>query len=326
MENPEGTSSPDRSSLTYEETPIIDPASGETIAPHEPDPQEKEDLIPEAARVFQPPHEVSRPEVPPPFHEPVSQPPQKPFKKKGGFHMGTVLFIFILFGLGIWLSSQLRSFFAPVSTGEVPVPTASVGSNAQASPSFAPSAPVSTASANSAQWVIYQPYSGATKRAIDGISYKLPSSVKPPVCDSSSCSSQGTNLPGGTRFTVAPRGKGQLLPDFRGAILTDTSGHEFTMKQTMVSNVYVYEYTGNFTGRTGGGYTFTKMRGVLIPVSDTLAIEFNHFAPAGSTSDFAADDVVFDQMIKTFTSTGTSSSLSPSGTTPTPATSSGYGL
>lgn len=238
--------------------------------------------------------------------------------------MGTVLFIFILFALGIWLSSQLRSFFAPVSTGEVPVPTTSQLSNAPANPSLAPSVP-SSASANSAQWITYQPYSGVTKQAIAGISYQLPGTVKAPVCDSASCSSQGTNLSGGTRFTVAPRGKGQLLPDFRGAILTDTSGHEFTMKQTVVSNVYVYEYTGNFTGRTGGGYTFTKMRGVLVPVSDTLAIEFNHFSPAGATSDFAADDAVFDQIIKSFKSTGTSSSLAPSGTTPTPSTSSGKG-
>jgi hypothetical protein len=72
------------------------------------------------------------------------------------------------------------------------------------------------------------------------------------------------------------------------------------MKQTVIGAQYVYEYVGDFTGRTGGGYTFTKMRGVLVPVSETLAVEFNHFASSGVATDFAADDKVFDDIIKTF--------------------------
>ena len=151
----------------------------------------------------------------------------------------------------------------------------------------------------------------------------MPSEVKAPVCDSQSCASQGTNLPGGTRFTVAARGKGQLLPDFRGAILTDAAGREFTMKQGVFGGVFAYEYTGNFTGRTGGGYTFTAIRGVLMPVSETLAVEFNHFAPAGITSDFASDDAVFNEIIASF-KTGIVNTATPSVSLPavTPTTTS----
>ena len=41
------------------------------------------------------------------------------------------------------------------------------------------------------------------------------------------------------------------------------------------------------------------MRGVMIEVSSILTLEFNHFAPAGVTTDFATDDVLFDRILKT---------------------------
>ncbi|MEK7533339.1 MAG: hypothetical protein AAB542_02785, partial [Patescibacteria group bacterium] len=215
----------------------------------------------------------------------------------------TVIFIILLFGLGVWLSSHIRSFFAPIIRDELVVPTTPPSENIN--PTITrESSPSGTTAALS--WQTYEVISGSTKKPVAGVTYKLPGSVKAPACDSQSCVSQGTNLPGGTRFTVAARGKGQLLPDFRGAILTDAAGREFTMKQGVFGGAYAYEYTGNFTGRTGGGYTFTQIRGVLMPVSETLAIEFNHFAPAGIATDFTKDDAVFDEIIKSFTATGIS--------------------
>lgn len=243
--------SPTEPGLTYEETPIIDPVN-----------------VVETTEAAAPP---------------------SPKHKK--FHIGTVFFVVLLFGLGIWLSSQLRSFFAPSQSLEIPVPTLSPLDYTEST--RAPSATGSGA-VNIGSWSTYQ--------IASGVSYQLLPEVKAPVCDSSSCSSKGTNLPGGTRFTVAPRGKGQLLPDFRGAILTDAAGREFTMTETTVGGHSVYEYIGNFTGRTGGGYTFTKIRGVLVPVSDTFAVEFNHFAPLGITTDFDSDDAVFDKIIASFNS------------------------
>lgn len=279
----------ERPPLPIEETPIIHPFSS--------DADEREEVVSEAARVFQSPSSPMT-EVSP--ETPVTLPPV--FKKAGGNRVGTVLFIILLFGLGVWLSSQLRSFFAPTIREDLVVPT--LPSESINPMSAFESSPSGTTPASS--WQTYDVISGSTKKPITGVTYKLPSSVKAPVCDSQSCASQGTNLPGGTRFTVAARGKGQLLPDFRGAILTDAAGREFTMKQGVFGGAYAYEYTGNFTGRTGGGYTFTAIRGILMPVSETLAIEFNHFAPLGIATDFAKDDAVFDEIIKSFTATGIS--------------------
>lgn len=219
---------------------------------------------------------------------------KEPVKKSHRKRLGTLIFITLLFGLGVWLSSQLRLFVVPQTTLE----------NVDEIQSFTPSAPalISSPSASIASRSgEIRDWQTATVSAIglllQSVTYQLPQSVTLPVCDGSGCPSSGTNLSGGTRFTVAARGKGERLPDFRGAILTDANGKEFTMRQTSVGGKDVYEYIGDFTGRTGGGYQFTKMRGVLVPVSDTVSIEFNHFAPAATVSDFAADDQVFDQII-----------------------------
>jgi hypothetical protein len=241
-------------------------------------------------------------------------------KERHGFFrfLGTLVFIVILFGLGIWLSSQLRSYFAG------PLPEVANSPTPVAYPTSG-RVPVASISATPAAWQTYQVVNGTTRAPITGFSYQLPGGVTAPVCDSGGCPSQGTNLPGGTRLTVAARGKGQVLPDFRGAILTDINGKEFVMKQAIVGGLPVYEYDGDFTGRTSGGYSFTKMRGVLVAVSDTFAVDFNHFAPVGSTSDFAADDRIFDQIIASIKMTNTVSKPTPTqptygigvGTTPT---------
>lgn len=285
-------------SLNYEETPILEPVAEDSVPTNprafSPENDDRESVIPEATRLF---NEKDSTVAAPPKTTIPEHPAASNRSKKGTRHIGTLLFVVLLFGLGIWLSSQIRSFFAPLPSDEVVVPTSyptPVGESVTA-----PSASVS-GTPGVAQWQTMEIISGATKKAIPGVSYQLPGTVKAPTCDSSGCSSQGTNLPGGTRFTVAPRGKGQLLPDFRGAILTDASGREFTMKQVVFGSTYAYEYSGNFTGRTGGGYTFTAIRGVLMPVSETLAIEFNHFSPAGIITNFSTDDALFNEIIGSF--------------------------
>lgn len=295
---------PHKPTLTYEETPIIDPHSGEVQQTQKAS-DEVQNAIPEAARVFDEhasapyahPAPVVTPE--PPHHAPARR----------RIHVGTVLFIVLLFGLGVWLSGQLRSFFAPSVSDEIAIPTyapvngGSGAENTGATPSGINPTPYATKRTEPVM-------SGATKKPIAGLSYQLPNEVNVPVCDNTSCASYGTYLPGGTRFTIAPRGKDQLLPDFRGAILTDAAGREFVMKQTLYAGTLAYEYVGDFTGRTGGGYTFTAIRGVLIPVSETLAIEFNHFAPLGITSDFAKDEIVFNDILASFKNTSATSSAS----------------
>lgn len=264
--------------VTYEETPILEPIPD--------DQQTSSHVAPEAAQIFETPptatddHRVS-----------------EPTKAQRKNPIGTILFVALLFGLGVWLSSQLRSFFAPASTAEVPVPTVFPTTTG-----FLPAADGTASSSGATAPSIRQTvYSGARKSEIANVSYMMPSSMKELVCDNSSCTSQWVAMPNGTRFTVAPRGAGELLPDFRGAILTDADGKEFTMREVAFAGKTAYEYVGDFTGRTGGGYTFSRMRGVLIPVSDSLAIDFNHFTPVGSASDFVKDDRIFDAIVASLT-------------------------
>jgi len=312
--------------MTYEEIPEIANDSGEVVDVSKPqtstEPESKKNMsegsndnngaIPEATRIFST-QASQTPEQSDTKPASSDTPPKKPDSKK---HIGTVVFVVLLFGLGVWLSMQLRSFFAPSVSDEVVVPTPAP----QASVTALPEPSLTPASA-SAAWVTYPVTSGASGKEIPGVSYDLPGGVSAPVCDGSRCPSRGTNLPGGTRFTVAARGKGQLLPDFRGAILTDATGKEFTMQQTTIGGVYAYEYVGNFTGRTGGGYTFTAMRGVQVPVNEDLAIEFNHFAPAGITTDFEKDDELFDEIVGSFVFVSTE--LIVPAVLPTSATASG---
>jgi len=291
--------------LTYEETPIIEPIAESVHAANEP--------------IHTKPPEPA----PVPTHQPAPQNhipgiPHTPSKRSAGRVFGNIVFFVILFGLGVWLSLQLREFLATpaeiVNPETTPVETVNAPT----------SVPIKTASGSAVKpqgsWVTYQVMSGSSKKVMSGVSYQLPSEITAPVCDGTNCPSQGTNLTGSTRFTVAARGKGFTLPDFRGAILTDATGRQFVMKQSIVGGKSVYEYVGDFAGRTGGGYSFTKMRGVLVPVSDTISVEFNHFAPVGITSDFAADEVLFDKIIASFTSTITPVATS----TPATATSSGF--
>ncbi len=312
MDDPTIKKVDDSTPLTYEETPVIQPVGGhggevEQSKEMNEEVDDPSSVIPEATNVFgqRPVKEDSVFEsndssasISSVSSVPVSKHPKK-------IHFGTILFIALLFGLGVWLSSQLRSFFAPVVRDETSIPAPSQ-LNGLPSNSVLMASPSATGAMKTMEIV-----SGATKKPIEGISFQLPSSVKDPVCDSTRCASYGTYLPGGTRFTIAVRGKGQLLPDFRGAILTDAAGREFVMKQTMIGTLYVYEYIGDFTGRTGGGYTFTKMRGALVPVSETLAIDFNHFATAGMITDFVSDDKLFDDIIKSFKGSAPVATITP---------------
>lgn len=251
-----------------------------------------------------------------------STPPASVQKGSGCLHSIGVAIIFIaLFITGIWLSSFLREFLP--SDFSVNSPTA------QLTPR---DTPVSTESATAvsngslATWKTYEVISGATKLPVSGVNFKLPADVLKPICDGTNCASQGTYLPGGTRFTVAARGAGQLLADSRGGSISDVGGVTFTTKQSTVGGRVATEFTGTFTGRTISGYTFTRMRGVMIVLNDTTSIEVNHFVPAGITADFDTDDTLFNSILQTFMIAGGTQiipSVSPT-VSSTAATSSGY--
>jgi len=255
------------------------------------------------------------PEIP---MAPPMEPPQHylpPVKKSGSpvKAIGVVVAFVALFVAGIWLSGYLRGLFSStrqpstVNTGLTPTPTKKGAAT--------PGDPY-------AGWISYEIISSITKKAVPGLSYKLPADVLAPICDGVGCLSQGTYLPGGTRFTVAARGANQALKDYRGAIITDANGKAFTTKTMTLKGLTGAEFEGTFSGRTVAGYTFSRMRGVMIETSATTSIEINHFTPSGIVADFEKDDTLFDQILNTLTVSANAIPIATS--TPRPATSSGY--
>jgi len=235
---------------------------------------------------------------------PIPQTPSPVPKKKSGC-LGTIFTIILFLALfigGIWLSSFVRQFFPSNEPVEEETETTII-------PTITP-ATIATDSAAVAAWKTYDVISGTTKQSFTGITFQLPSDVLSPICDGSGCASQGTYLPGGTRLTVAPRGAGQALRDFRGSVVSDVGGTAFTVKTTTVAGRPATEFIGTFTGRTVSGYGFGRMRGVMIELTSATSLEVNHFSPSGIVADFAADDTLFDAILKTITMTPVAS---PSG-------------
>lgn len=259
--------------LSYEETPVIEP-------------------VPESVPAAPAPPSPSPQSLPPVGYLPKS----KQNTGAGGF--GKFIIFIVLFGVGIWLSSYVRQYL-PKSI-DVPFlpPTKTV---IKSTPTLTADKVSPTDTVVSTAWKSYQVISGTTKKPIEGVSIMLPPGVLSLICDGVNCASQGTYLSGGTRFTVAARGTGQILPDFRGTVISDVGGITFTTKPILVAGQQSMEFTGIFTGRTISGYAFSKMRGVMIPVTSTLSLEVNHFTPSGITADFDADDKVFDEILQKLT-------------------------
>ena len=238
----------------------------------------EEQVVPQPLPIEETP-EIPQPEADRPLAE---MPPSKP-KTSFGTIIGALILFVGLFGLGVWLSSFVRQF---LPSGITPQETVN-------EPTVIPT-PIDPM----ASWKTYK---------VMDISYKLPSDVLAPICDTTTCMSQGTYLPGGTRFTVAPRGTGQLLTDFRGSAISEVGGILFASKDTIAGGHNAKEFTGSFAGKTVAGYGFNKMRGYMIEVTPTTSLEINHFTPTGITADFTADDTLFDQIVGTLVLPATAS-------------------
>ncbi len=262
---------PKSTDLHYEETPVIEEKVGQADASNP-----VRDFVAEESPPIGTEHELAAP-------------PQKSSNVPGIF--GNIVLFAVLFALGVGASVFLRQYLAqPEDEGSVttkpeitatptPIPTVSTD------PFF--------------DWKTYQPISGTTKQPVPGVTLKLPPDILTPICDGPSCTSQGTYLPGGTRFTVALRGKGQSLPTTAGAIMTDAGGREFIMKETSVSGLSSQEFTGLFAGTTGGGYTFAQIRGVVLHGPEGVSLEINHFTPTGVNANWDTDEALFDKIVGT---------------------------
>lgn len=225
-----------------------------------------------------------------PVIDPVAEPPQR---TRPSFWRvaGTGLLFIVLFLVGVGISVFLREMRSPLT------PKEEIRRN-EGGEEITEITPQQENDPYE-RWQSTPVMSAITKQPVEGIRFFLPPDVLTPVCDGEQCASQGTYLPAGTRFTVAARGSGQLLVDARGNVLiTDSFGTPFTIEEvTLASGRKALEYTGDFRGTTVGGYTFTRMRGLMIEIDEDETLEMNHFAPAGVDTDFVQDDELFDAIV-----------------------------
>jgi hypothetical protein len=216
-----------------------------------------------------------------------------------GFFKGLLFFI-VLFVIGFVLSGYIRDYLSTIATKQATpsAPTTQQPSSPGNESTTTASLVFTTPEATPAAPTTYSVLNGLTRQPVTDISFTLPGTVLPPVCDGSACGSQGTFLPGGTRFTVAARGSGQVLADFRGKIISDAGGKPFVVSLTTIAGKPATEFTTAQIGSTIGGYAFSQMHGYMIEVTDTLSLEINHFSPSGITTDFTADDLVFKTIVQ----------------------------
>jgi len=285
MDNPEVPPTPEKEStrpegmspLTYEETPIIEP-------------------------VKEPIKESKEPSSESSVFSDKDMSAYGPVKKSGGLGIIKVIVIFIIvFLIGYWLSGIIRQYINKPNSSEVttevtPTPMETDGTQEEVT--------ASNVIATRVGWKTYQILVASTRQPYPNVSFQLPSEVLAPVCDGTSCASQGTYLPGGSRFTVALRGKGQSLPDSRGKLISDISGKTFVVKETTIHGNAATEFTGSFTGGTVGGYAFSNMHGYMIDVGDQVSLELNHFTPSGIKADFASDDTLFATIVDSVSALG----------------------
>lgn len=282
--NDSPTSENPTTSLPIEETPPLTDLS-QTSAPTTPNPELRtQNSEPLTSGNTQTPSPSTTNYQPPTINQSaISR--RFPFKD---LIVNTILFA-ILFIAGIGISMLLRQLF--IKPSESP-------SDQEVSLSTPPPL-LPESEQKTADWETYQITSGVTKAPVSGITFRLPQEVLRPICDTSGCASQGSYLPGGSRFTVAARGAGQLLSDYRIGTLSDLSGRAFTVSDATVAGTLARDFRGDFTGTTNGGYSFSRMHGVMLPLTDTLSVEFNHFAPSGLAVDFTADEVLFADILST---------------------------
>lgn len=223
--------------------------------------------------------------------------------------LANIVLFGILFAFGVGASVFIRQYLASRPEQEP----------AQTEVSVTPTPEVAESPDSVTDWKSYQVMNANTKQPISGISFLLPPEVIAPICDGPACVSQGTYLPGGSRLTVAARGVGQVLPTTAGAIMTDAGGRSFMMKEASISGLSSQEFTGLFAGTTGGGYTFSQIRGIVIHGPLGVSLEVNHFTPTGVNANWETDDVLFDKIIESvsFGLLPTPTSVAPPQASPT---------
>lgn len=257
---------------------------------------------------YQPPvqNPVQAPESPP--IPPPEFPGAVPTRRSPLSVLVTVGMVVVLFGLGVLGSMALRQYLNRTEDSSTSRPMPSPVAETRDEEVDAPIIPSDAtdsgmvesrdgATNDSPSDYVARILSGVTGEALDGVSFRLPAGVKPLECDRPNCISQGTFLPGGTRFTVAARGRGEKLRDFRDGVISDAFGKEFTVEDITYQGRKAVQYSADFSGSTVNNFGFSRMSGIMIALTDDSSIEFNHFTPAGKQTDFPADEELFEQIL-----------------------------
>ena len=208
--------------------------------------------------------------------------------KQSSSFIGKILFFLLLFVLGVVGSTFVRPFLDGVTFPTFPslIQKANI-------PTEMPT-PTIVPVDETAGWNEYRLDAGTHI-----VTYRLPASVLSPICDAQTCPSEGTYLEGGSRLTVSTKTTSAPIVNFAKLIVKDGGGRVFETKETTVAGLLAVDFSGTFAGITTGGYSFTRMHGVMIQITPTVTVEINHFAPNGITSEFEKDDAIFSQILKT---------------------------
>jgi hypothetical protein len=295
--------------LVYEETPVIEP-----IVEDSPPVNDASGSL------------TSAPEMP---NIPKSYTPRKKSGVKGV--LINILVLLIIFSVGVGATVVYRYYQgleiqknapqapvsirtiqptdSPVSTeSAVIAPEASVSAKPTlalritATPASSPSPTVTPAVIKNISVSGWIKTEAGTKAGfpVPEMTLEIPGDFKAMACDPPGCTSEGTEMTGGTRFTVAVRKLYSPIKNFDKSQISDAGGKVFA--NTSVASIdgkTAILFNGEFNGTTTGGYTFTKMKGAIIQVTPTLLLEINHFTPTGKQVDFTADDAIFDKILQT---------------------------
>lgn len=210
--------------------------------------------------------------------------------KNDGRHLGAIapiVGVVLLFGVGIGISMFVNYLNnSRISTVNKSGPE----SGREIIPPITPAAPVNQYEA----WKDFEIANPTDKSVLAAI--KIPPEMLPPICDGRTCASQGTFMPGGTRFTVSVRQGIMNEAEFATLTMTDMSGQPFETKSASEGAVRQKTYTGSFIGTTASGYKFTQMYGRVYWIGPGQVLEINHFSPSGINVDMAGDRQLFTKI------------------------------
>ncbi|MEK7127248.1 MAG: hypothetical protein AAB838_00795 [Patescibacteria group bacterium] len=161
-------------------------------------------------------------------------------------------------------------------------------------------------------WKTYPFLTGDNQQPLLGITYKLPAESEPSWVDAVH-SYQFVALAGNTKISMIPSGQGMPLQNSWEGFREMSEISRLELKQITISGKQAIEISGTFASKYVNpsalglvGKPAGRFRAVVIKASDVISIEVLHYQDAnriqvvGAEPNFDADEILFDQILRTF--------------------------